>query len=130
MDTTTISANAILIEKSAQDFPSASGPGPAGEKSPAGPAQLPRVLPESTANEALDTLLSAEDSENLAALNAMLSPSNNQLSISVDQATGNVTFRITDATTGDVVLEVPSAARAGISKALLLRRGLILDTNQ
>ena len=56
--------------------------------------------------------------------------SDKTLNISVDFATGVAIFQIVDTTTGEVVLQVPSKMTTDISKALMMRRGVFLDSNQ
>jgi len=74
--------------------------------------------------------LNQEINDSLVALNEALKSSDKTLNISVDSATGTAIFRIVDTTTGEVVLQVPSKLTAGISKALMMRRGVLLDSNQ
>jgi uncharacterized FlaG/YvyC family protein len=74
--------------------------------------------------------LNQEINDSLVALNEALKSSDKTLNISVDSATGAAIFRIVDTTTGEVVLQVPSKLTAGISKALMMRRGVLIDSNQ
>jgi uncharacterized FlaG/YvyC family protein len=74
--------------------------------------------------------LNQEINESLVVLNEALKRSDKTLNISVDSATGTAIFRIVDTTTGEVVLQVPSKLTTGISKALMMRRGVLIDSNQ
>jgi uncharacterized FlaG/YvyC family protein len=74
--------------------------------------------------------LDAEIDDSLIALNEILKSSDKRLSISVDSATGAAVFKIIDTTTGEVILQVPSKLTTGISKSLMTRRGVLLDSNQ
>jgi len=74
--------------------------------------------------------LDLEINDSLVALNEALKSSDKTLNISVDSATGTAIFRIVDTTTGEVVLQVPSKLTTGISKALMTRRGVLLDSNE
>ena len=73
---------------------------------------------------------SLEIEDSLVVLNEILKSSDKTLNISVDFATGAAIFQIVDTTTGEVVLQVPSKMTTDISKALMMRRGVFLDSNQ
>ena len=71
-----------------------------------------------------------EIKDSLVALNEILKSSDKMLNISVDSATGAAIFQIVDTTTGEVVLQMPSKMTTDISKALMMRRGVFLDSNR
>ena len=73
---------------------------------------------------------SLEIKDSLVALNEILKSSDKTLNISVDSATGVAIFQIVDTTTGEVVLQMPSKMTTDISKALMMRRGVFLDSNR
>jgi uncharacterized FlaG/YvyC family protein len=87
------------------------------------------VYPDQVVQSPSDSL-DQEINDSLVALNEALKSSDKTLNISVDSATGTAIFRIVDTTTGEVVLQVPSKLTAGISKALMMRRGVLIDSNQ
>ena len=97
------------------------------------PADVPHGEP-SAAHDAPVHLpgdpLTPEIMESINALNELVNSSNQRLSISIDPVSGVAVFRVIDAATGDVVLQVPSPSKSEIEKALLIRRGILLDTNQ
>jgi uncharacterized FlaG/YvyC family protein len=124
------SANTIHTDLQSDELLAARRPGHRESGNPVGRRHEDASLSQSHGTHLPDDPLSPEISQSLAALNEMLNSSNQQLSISVDPASGAVSFRIVDTTTGDVVLQVPSAPKAGISNALIIRRGVLLDTNQ
>lgn len=74
--------------------------------------------------------ITPEIMDSMNALNELMNSSNQQLSISIDPGSGVAVFRVTDSATGDVVLQVPSPSKSEIEKAVLIRRGILLDTNQ
>jgi len=77
-----------------------------------------------------DDSSSLEIKDSLVALNEILKSSDKTLNISVDSATGVAIFQIVDTTTGEVVLQMPSKMMTDISKALMMRRGVFLDSNR
>ncbi len=93
------------------------------------PLDRATVDPEEVMQSPGDSL-NQEINDSLVALNEALKSSDKTLNISVDSETGTAIFRIVDATTGEVVLQVPSKMTTDISKALMMRRGVLLDSNQ
>ena len=93
------------------------------------PLDRATVYPDQVVQSTGDSL-NQEVNDSLVALNEALKSSDKTLNISVDSATGAAIFRIVDTTTGEVVLQVPSKLTAGISKALMMRRGVLIDSNQ
>lgn len=73
-------------------------------------------------------LNSPEISQALTELNESLRKTNHQLTISVDPVSGKAVFKVIDTATGSVMLQVPSANSADIEAPLILRRGVLLDT--
>lgn len=73
---------------------------------------------------------SSDIQEAITALNELLSSSQHQLDITNDPKTGTVIFRIVDIATGDTVLKVPSVSGRDVTDAMMLRRGVLLDTSQ
>jgi uncharacterized FlaG/YvyC family protein len=130
MGSSVTSANAIHTDLKIDEPAAMQRPDRSGNAGPAVPVRENPLRAGGKAEELPGDPLSPDISESLAALNELLSSSSHQLTISVDPASGAVLFRIIDSTTGDVVLQVPSVSRAGIGKALILRRGLLLDINQ
>ena len=93
------------------------------------PLDRATVYPDQVVQSTGDPL-NQEINDSLVALNKALKDSDKTLNISVDFATGAAIFRIVDTTTGEVVLQVPSKLTTGISKALMIRRGVLIDSNQ
>ena len=93
------------------------------------PLDRATVYPDQVEQSPGDSL-NQEINESLVVLNEALKSSDKTLSISVDSGTGTAIFRIVDTTTGEVVLQVPSKLTTGISKALMTRRGVLLDSNE
>lgn len=76
----------------------------------------------------LEDLKSPEIDSSIKELNDILSRANRQLNISIDPSTGAAVFRVIDAESGSVVLQIPATSTSEIGRALILRRGILVDT--